>query len=211
MTWKLGMPHNVWIVGVLVGIICHGSVVRAEPPPAAVEHVYLTSEQAMHQAFPAAASVTRETRSLSPAVRQQIARRIGFRLRDSVATVLIARSASGVLGYGMQGEEKGKYYPITFFVATDPACSVRQVTVLVYRESRGDAVRRDQFLSQFRGKTPRDALAIDRDLVHVSGATMSSWAMAAGVRRVVATLAALYGAAPPGVQSRSPASPAHAR
>ncbi len=200
MRVKLGSPYN-WACAVCLTLAGPTiGVARAAAPPPAVERVYLSADQAMRQAFPAAASVTRESRALSPAVRQQAARRIGFRLRDSVAVVFVARGASGVLGYGMQAEETGKYYPITFFVVTDPALTVQRVSVLVYRESRGDAVRRDRFLAQFRGKTPRDAIAIDRDLVHVSGATLSSWAMAAGVRRVVATLAALYPAAVTGTR-----------
>lgn len=181
------------IVACLLSNASLASRAVAGAPPAAVEHVYLTAEQAMHQAFPGA-TLAREPHTLTAAQRTQIAKHIGFRLRDSVVTVLVARTATGVQGYGVQADEKGKYYPITFFVAADAALRVKQVSVLVYRESRGDAVRREQFLAQFRGKSTSDPLAVDRDIVHVSGATMSSWAMAAGVRRVMATLAALYGA-----------------
>ncbi len=192
---KLGETH-IWR-GALVVWVLLAAVARpahAEAPPAAVERVYATADQVLRQSFPTASAFTRETRTLTAGQRQQIAKRIGFRLRDSVVTTVIARGAGGaVLGYGVQADEKGKYYPITFFVTADPEIRVRQVSVLVYRESRGDAVRRAQFLAQFRGKSPKDAIAADRDIVHVSGATMSSWAMAAGVRRVVATLATLYG------------------
>jgi Na+-translocating ferredoxin:NAD+ oxidoreductase RnfG subunit len=158
-----------------------------------VERVYLTKEQALQQAFPTSDAFQAMTRTLPAMTRSRIERRIGFRLRDSVVTITTAKTRGALDGYAMVLDEKGKYYPITFLVATDRMLRVRSVHVLVYREKRGDAVRREKFLRQFAGKGPRDAIAVDRDIVHISGATLSSWAVAAGVRRAVAILDELYG------------------
>jgi hypothetical protein len=54
---------------------------------------------------------------------------------------------------------------------------------MTYREKRGDAVKRRRFLNQFRDKTDADPIMINRDIVHLTGATVSSWSLAAGVKK----------------------------
>ena len=55
----------------------------------------------------------------------------------------------------------------------------------MYREARGDEVRDLNFRKQFVGKTATDPIAPDRDIAVVSGATISSRAMAVGVKRAL--------------------------
>lgn len=81
--------------------------------------------------------------------------------------------------------EVGKYYPITFMVAVNPKGSVEQVVIMVYREKRGDAVRRGRFLNQFTHKSSQDPLAVNTDIIHLTGATISSWSVAAGVKKAL--------------------------
>ena len=57
--------------------------------------------------------------------------------------------------------------------------------IVVYRESRGDEVRDERFRAQFVGKSAADAIDTDSDIQAVSGATISSRAMAVGVKRAV--------------------------
>ena len=57
--------------------------------------------------------------------------------------------------------------------------------IVVYREARGDEVRDERFRAQFVGKSARDAIDTDQDIQAVSGATISSRAMAVGVKRAV--------------------------
>jgi Na+-translocating ferredoxin:NAD+ oxidoreductase RnfG subunit len=80
-------------------------------------------------------------------------------------------------------DEQGKYYPITFIVGLRPDGRVREVAIMVYRERRGDAVQRRRFLDQFIDKGAADALMVNRDIVHLTGATVSSWSVAAGVKK----------------------------
>ena len=91
-------------------------------------------------------------------------------------------------------EEVGKYRPITFMVGVTPQLTVRDVAVMVYRESRGGDVKRKRFLSQYRGKSTRDPIDVGRDIINISGATISVRSVNAGVKRVLAELAALYSA-----------------
>ena len=64
--------------------------------------------------------------------------------------------------------------------------------VMVYRESVGAEVRRQRFARQFRGKTAKDSLRINRDILNITGATMSVQAMTAGVKKTLVILDELY-------------------
>ena len=68
----------------------------------------------------------------------------------------------------------GKYLPFDFFVALDSQFSVREVVMLTYRESRGGQVQRARFMNQFSGKTSSSPLSLNRDVIGISGATLSA-------------------------------------
>ena len=97
------------------------------------------------------------------------------------------------LGWAVVTEEKGRFKPITFLVHVEPDGRVKMVLVMVYRESRGDGVKRPRFLKQFRKKDVEAPLRLNRDIKMVSGATLSSRAITAGVKRVLAQVDMRYG------------------
>jgi hypothetical protein len=92
-------------------------------------------------------------------------------------------------------EEIAKSRPSTFTRAATPHLAVRAVEVRAYRESRGGEVKRKRFLSQYRGKRAADPIDVNRDIVNISGATISVRSLNAGVKRVLAELTLLYGPA----------------
>lgn len=176
-------------------MIC-GALVVANPCPASAraQGVLLTQEQALHEIFPEAARTTTETHALPAAVRGVLETRLGRRIREDSVTALLVYDAGGSLrGYAVVTEEIGKYEPITFMVGVTPKFTVRDVAVMVYRESRGGDVKRKRFLRQYRGKSTRDPIDLNRDVINVSGATLSVRAMNAGVKRVLAEITWLYG------------------
>lgn len=158
------------------------------------QEVLLAPQQALKEIFPEVARTVEDRRALSPAVRTRLERDLGRRIDDDTLVVLRVYDAAGELrGYAVQSEEIGKYRPITFMVGVTPAMAVRDVAVLVYRESRGGDVRRERFLRQYRGKRARDPIDVNRDIINISGATISVRSMNAGVKRVLAEVSALYG------------------
>lgn len=152
------------------------------------EQVYLTEPQALKVAIPDAEQVVPRVLTPSAEVRQRMERRLGRKLEEPSYTIYEGRTGGKPVGYAMIMHEKGKYYPITFVVGFKPDGSVLDAAVMVYREKRGDAVRRRRFLNQFVGKTVDDPLMINRDLVHLTGATVSSWSIAAGVKKAAVIL-----------------------
>lgn len=69
-------------------------------------------------------------------------------------------------------EEIGKAEPITVGVVIE-AGKIEKITVLEFRESRGDEVRHAFFTSQFIGATLAANDRLDRDIDGISGASLS--------------------------------------
>lgn len=165
------------------------------PPAASAQENLLTPEQAVKEIFPEAVRTSQETRVIEAAALRQLAKTLGRPVSDEPRKIILAWDAAGKFsGYAVITEEIGKYRPITFMVGVSPQLSVRDVAVLAYRESRGGDVKRKRFLSQYRGKTAKSAIDSNRDIINISGATISVRSMNAGVKRVLAELTTIYGA-----------------
>ena len=89
-------------------------------------------------------------------------------------------------GYGVLDNVKGKSREITYLVAFTPAGAVVDVAILVYRESHGGEVSNPAFRDQFKGKKPGDPMVAGRDIRTISGATISSRSLTAGVAKILA-------------------------
>lgn len=151
------------------------------------EQVYLSEAQALKQVL---GGLQVEIRKLTPTATQRKAlqKQLRRKLDEPNYTLYVGKKAGKIVRYALILDEKGKHYPITFIVSLTPTASVDQVAVMVYRERRGDGVKRQRFLKQFHGKNAKDALEVNRDIVHITGSTISSWSIAAGVRKAVALL-----------------------
>ncbi len=156
---------------------------RAEVVPTVYEQVWLTPTQALAVALPGADRVVPRVFAATPDARARVERRLGRKVEEDAWTFHEGVKAGQTTGWALIVEEKGKYHPITFIVGLTPAGAVGEVAVMVYRERRGEAVRRRRFLGQFSGKTSADPLMVNRDIVHLTGATVSSWSIAAGVKK----------------------------
>ncbi len=161
-------------------------------------HVYLTVDQALKEVFPASARYITETVVLSASQQTALARSLGRRDLEPRFEVALCYNAAGrFLGYAVITDELGKYQPITFMTGIRPSFEVEKVAVMVYRESRGGEVRMPRFLYQYRGKTAADPLRINRDIINITGATISVRALNAGVKKVLSVVAGRYRADPP--------------
>ncbi len=157
----------------------------------------LTREQALKEIFPEVARRDDETRPLSAAQRTRLEHALGRRIdEDELVVTRVYDATGGLRGYAVVTEEIGKYRPITFMVGANPDLTVRDVAVMVYRESRGGDVKRRRFLNQYRGKSVRDPIDVNRDIINISGATISVRSLNAGVKRVLTELTELYGTSP---------------
>jgi Na+-translocating ferredoxin:NAD+ oxidoreductase RnfG subunit len=107
---------------------------------------------------------------------------------DSQTVYRVSRAGT-LLGFAEVRNVKGKEQPITYLVAVDSAGAMRDIDILVYRESQGGEVAYDSWRKQFRGKTADDPIAIGKDIRNISGATISSNAVTRSVRLALRQLA----------------------
>lgn len=106
--------------------------------------------------------------------------------RDTIALYTATRG-DRLVGYGFLDDVKGKMQSITMLTGFLPDGAIRDVDILVYRESYGGEVANDSFRRQFRGLTPESDIRAGATIKNISGATISARAVTAGVRRASAT------------------------
>jgi len=186
------MKSNIYqwmIAAVLASLMWGGQVVADDltESPDGPEHVmvYLNTEQALAKVFPKADKIWSEEWTPSPSEKQSLEFALGWHLQQESFVIHRAEKKGKNLGYAMVDQQRGRFKPITFMVQVSPEGKVGRVEVMVYRESRGDGVKRQRFLKQFRGKTVSDPIRMNRDITVLSGATMSSRALTAGVKKVL--------------------------
>jgi hypothetical protein len=151
--------------------------------------VYLTPEGALEEIFENVAGVDTIRVVLEEEDLTFLTATLGRPAVTDRITIFLPRDEDGaLLGYAVIDEEVGKYRPITFMVGTTPEGEVKNVEVLVYRESRGGDVRRGRFLRQYRGKAADDPIRSHQDIINIAGATLSVNALNLGVKRVLLTL-----------------------
>ena len=177
------MARQTLIASLLLALLATSPALAETPEH--YEQIYLTQEQALRVAIPDAEKVTPRPVTPTAEERKQIERRLGRKLEESSYVFHEGTRGGKTVGYALVVDELGKYYPITFVVGLKPNGEIREVAVMVYRERRGDAVRRGRFLNQFDGKTSADPLMVNRDITHLTGATVSSWSIAAGVKKAL--------------------------
>lgn len=193
---RRGMISGAVLV-VLAGATGDASAQRA-PERSDDAQVLLTAGQALVEVFPAAAGYRAHEFAPSAAQRERLEEVLGRRLFEPAYPFLVVYDGAGRLqGYALVTEERGKYRPITFMVGVTPDFRVADAAVMVYRESRGGEVQRTRFLAQYRGKTLRDPIQINRDIINISGATISVRSMNNGMRKALALAAVAFASGAP--------------
>ncbi len=156
------------------------------------EDVYLTPEEAAKLMFPDSDHIRNEVITLSPEQKKLIQERIGWNFPETSFDFFIGETKGKIDGWALIQNTIGKHKPMTYMVGVDPQGEVLNVEVLVYRESRGSEVRKKRFNYQYQGKTPYHPIRINRDIINISGATMSVRSMSAGVKRSLVLVEELF-------------------
>ena len=153
--------------------------------PALYKTVYHTEEQSLDIFFPDANMVISKNVILTTPLKERIEKRLGWVLPKTSLVYWEGYKDHNSQGYALSLDEMGKHYPMTFMVYMSPQFKVKKIVFMVYRERIGADVRKNRFLKQFKNKTSLDRLTVDDDVDGISGATISSWAVASGVKRAL--------------------------
>lgn len=155
--------------------------------PKVHETIYLTKEEALENSFSKSAIISSETIHISESQRKDIEAKLGLKVDVNQFKLYKGTDpqTDQSLGYALILDEVGKHYPITMMIKVMNNLTVDTVQVMVYRERIGRQVKRRRFLKQFFGKTSDDPIRVDHDIDGISGATMSSWAVATAVKKAL--------------------------
>ncbi len=156
------------------------------------EDVFLTEDEAAKLMFPKSERIEREILRLTPEQKTKIEERIGWHFPETEFTVYIGKTGGRIDGYAVVQNTIGKHKPMTYMVGVYPNGEVSNVEVMVFREARGSEVRTKRFNSQYEGKTVFDPIRINRDIINLTGATLSVRSMSAGVKRALVTVDECY-------------------
>jgi hypothetical protein len=156
------------------------------------EDVFLTPDEAAKLIFPDSNHIRSEVITLSPDQKNRIEERIGWHFPETTFDCFIGETNGQIDGWALIQNTIGKHKPMTYIVGIGPNGEVTNVEVLVFRESRGSEVRKKRFNYQYQGKTPYDPIRINRDIINISGATMSVRSMSAGVKRALVLVEELH-------------------
>ena len=134
--------------------------------------------EAVHEMFPSATDVSR----------MSITRDVPAAGRPGDPIVSEIRDSSGLLGYCVESEVVSRSGPFNIRVLFNKQFGIERATVVSYPWAHGRDVRKSAFTEQFKGKGPDDAIRIGKDIDAMTGATISSTAMAKGIREAVELL-----------------------
>jgi hypothetical protein len=154
--------------------------------------VFMTEDEGVKIMFPKSERVRKDLIRLNPEKKTQIEERIGWKFPEEEFEVYIGETGTRVDGYAMVQNTIGKHKPMTYMVGVDGHGSISDIELLVFREARGSEVRQKRFNSQYEGKTVLDPVRINKDIINISGATMSVRSMSAGIKRVLVLVDEFY-------------------
>lgn len=95
-------------------------------------------------------------------------------------------------GVAIIDTEPGKWGPVEFIVAMDIKGTVKAARVLSYQEIRGRPIARRSFMNQYRGKRSSSPLTVGKDIIGISGATISSRAATFAVKKAIVIYEEVY-------------------
>ena len=153
---------------------------------------YLTEEQALALIFPECDEIVTDEFVMTPEEKSSLEKLLSRRLYEDGFRTYIGKRDGSIQGYAIITEEIGKFHPFTFVVGVDADGKITNIAILVYRESRGGEIAKKRFLYQFMGKSFKNPIRINKDIINVTGATMSVQCMCAGVRKVLGVINEYY-------------------
>jgi len=158
----------------------------------AIADVFMNEEEGVKIILPKSERIRKDVITLSQEKKTQIEERIGWKFPEESFDVYIGETGNQIDGYALVQNTIGKHKPMTYMVGIDSKGHVSDVELLVFRESRGSEIRQKRFNAQYEGKTVNDPVRINRDIINISGATMSVRSMSAGVKRVLVLVDEFY-------------------
>ncbi len=147
-------------------------------------------DEALRLAFPDAEKTEARDFFLTPEQRAEIEKRAHAKLDSDLITIYVGYRGGSVVGYAVFDTHIVRTLPETFLVVLSPDGTVAAVHLLAFYEPPEYAPP-TRWLQGFSGKRLPEEAEPGRGLAAISGSTLTSRAVTAGVRRALAIYAVL--------------------
>ena len=143
----------------------------------------LTLKEYLKKELSSSAKMTKEVFKLS-ADQKTALKAIAPNADESDFSFYYGKSATGALEKACTVvPQQGKEGPMSIGICFEPTGLVATVTILSFEEEHGKKVAEQSFLKQFKGKKISDSFQVGKDVDGISGATVSSKAVAESLRK----------------------------
>ena len=153
---------------------------------ARADRVYLVETDAPKAIFPEGTGAEAHELDLGDTELKALEKRLGKRVEVRQYRYLDVMKSDALVGRIFFLDVVGQSKLIGFGVGVTPDGALRDVEVMIYRETQGDQIREARFRRQFAGKKLEDPIALGKDIDAVSGATISSRSAAYAGRKALA-------------------------
>ncbi len=183
----------LWVFTFFSGLSSGQSLLEGEEPPENYKlQVFLEEEDAIAKVFDGCDKVESEILTLTPEGLEYFK---GLLKRPDIETtfqVYIGKKGNVIDRYAIITEEMGCFHPITWILSTNNEGKILDIAVMIYRESRGHEVSRKRFLKQFEGKSLKAPLSTNKDIIKITGATVSVQAVCRGIKKMITFIHEFY-------------------
>ncbi len=93
-----------------------------------------------------------------------------------------------IFGYAFVDKAPSKVAQFDYLVLFDKELIIKKSKVLIYREEYGGEISSNRWLKQFVGKSAIDQLKYGKDIIAISGATISARSMTIAVNNLLKTI-----------------------
>jgi len=97
-----------------------------------------------------------------------------------------------LLGYAFVDKAPSRDNVFDYLVLFDKDLIIIKAKVLIYREDYGGEIGSKRWLKQFIGKTKDDMMVYEKDIMAISGATISANAMTAAINNLLKSISVLH-------------------
>jgi hypothetical protein len=101
-------------------------------------------------------------------------------------------SDSQLIGYAFVDKAASKTDEFDYLILLDKNLIIAKTKVLVYREDYGGEIGSKRWLKQFIGKSSSDSIQYEKDIIPISGATISALSMTKAVNSFLLNLNILH-------------------
>jgi len=155
--------------------------------------VFYSRDEALRVAFPSADRTEPRDYFLTPEQHETIERTARSPLASDLITVYFGYAGDKLLGYALFDTHVVRTLPETFLTVLSPEGVVISTYVVAFHEPL-EYLPHERWMRQLEGKKMGDDLQVGRGIAAITGATLSSNAVAGGVRRALAIYAVLLAA-----------------